>query len=107
MDAIKFFKYLFQILFLHAYAVVADADFELFVANIASGDRQLWCHILAAIFDGVVKEVENHISEVHLVNIHYRVFGREVGGDMASEFFSLDAIGAHHIVDNGVGINIF
>ena len=60
---------------------------------------------LAAVLHGVVKQVEYHVGEVHLVDSHYGVHRVEVGGYGASVFFDFQLEGVYDIENGRIGVD--
>ena len=89
-DAIEFVEDLFQVLLADAYAVVGNGDFDAIVSDVARRDGEKQGCFLASIFDSVVKEIENHVGEMHLVDMNNAVFGVEIGSDSAAVFLDFD-----------------
>lgn len=92
---IELIKYFFQVFPFDADTVVANRYFHL-VADGAGTDKERQRYFLTAVFHRVVKQVENDVGKVHLVDRYDSVLGFEVGIDDTAIFLDFEFEGAHH-----------
>ncbi len=108
-DAIEFLEYLLEVLAAHPDAVVGDGYLEPFLSvglHVAGGHGEMQGDFLAAVFHGVVEQVEDDVGEVHLVDINGGVLGPEDRLDVAAVFLNLELEGGGDIGYEDVGVDI-
>ena len=106
-NAVEFLEDLLQVFTLHADAVIGDCDLDVVLVGVDRGHHEFGWHIFAAVLDGVIQQVENHVGEVHAVYIDDGILGIEVGIDVPAIFLDLEFKRVDDAVDAGVGIFFF
>ena len=102
----EFVKHFLLVVFRYAYAVVGNCYFETLAADVARADGKMQLFVFAAIFHGIVQQIENYIGKVHLVNLDQCVHGVKISLKLAAVFLHLKLKCVYNIVNHRIGINL-
>ena len=105
MYTVEAVEYLLEVITLDSDTVISDGDHE-FAGFIPGADFKMQWNIGPLILDGIVHEVEDDVSEVHLIDHAERILGLKLGIDGSADILYLELKGVDYSVDELIDIHL-
>ena len=105
-DTVESFKNLFEVLAFYPYAVVGDGDSQLAGRGVGGGYSEAQRLVLLTVFHCIVKQIEDYVGEVHLIDVDNGIAGIKVCGKAAAIFFHFKPECIGYVGNQRIGIDV-